>query len=61
MKTVEDLATQMKGDQVPPNPIEIVSMFMQPVESTIESKQQEASILEDFIFNFLDNCRLLFG
>ena len=42
MKVVQDLDTQMKGDQAPPNPIEIVSMLMQPVESTIESKQQDA-------------------
>ena len=50
MKTVEDLATQMKVNQVSSD-LDIdqevhvsakVSMFMQPEESTIEPKQQEA-------------------
>ncbi|KAF3970733.1 hypothetical protein CMV_005593 [Castanea mollissima] len=49
-----DLATQMKGDQVPPeldvdNEVQVsttASTFKHP-ESTIESKQQEASILEE--------------
>ena len=49
------MVTQTKGNQVPSDLVidkEVqvsteVSMFMQPEESTIESKQQEASILEE--------------
>uniref|UniRef100_A0A7N2RBZ0 Reverse transcriptase zinc-binding domain-containing protein n=1 Tax=Quercus lobata TaxID=97700 RepID=A0A7N2RBZ0_QUELO len=55
LKTVEDLVTQMKGNQVPSDldidkEVQVsteVSMFMQSKESTIESQQQEASILEE--------------
>jgi len=54
MKTIEDLATQLKGNQVPleldvGNEVQVsteVSTFKHP-ESTIESKQQKASILEE--------------
>ena len=50
MKVVEDLTTQMKENQVPSDldidkEVQVsteVSMFMQPEESTIESKQQDA-------------------
>ena len=55
MKVVEDLTTQMKENQVPSDldinkEVQVsteVSMFMQPEESTIESKQQEAYMLEE--------------
>ena len=55
IKMVEALATQMKGNQVPSDldidkEVQVstkVSKFMQPEESTIEPKQQEASMLEE--------------
>ena len=54
MKTIEDLATQLKGNQVPleidvDNEVQVstkVSTFKHP-ESTIESKQQKASTFEE--------------